>query len=274
MHQPPLTSSGPAQMALDDLHPAVWSSLHADLGRFVATDECLQSVCCDVVAGTRNFEIFEVLNVNQTDWCETSLNMTLCYNASGAGCLLGWDVSNSNGIIACICLVWLIALATTLHARRWGAGVLEESKCCNCFSIRTDRVKQANATAQPMLPAHQASNEQRESTRPSRAAKLRPSVRAFERKGSAKGDALTDAVTELRLERAAEIFKRELRVTGSNPIEVLDAACVECGVSEALATAGLTDLERAARCFKALGLKKDANDVLGLPEKVRLPDHI
>lgn len=109
-------------MLLDQLHPAIWPNAHADLSRLLTTDECLLSHCCGIVAGTQSSTLFLVLDVNQTRWCEASLNLTLCDGprASSDRCVEFWNVSNSQGCVVCICTVWLLALLIALHARWLG----------------------------------------------------------------------------------------------------------------------------------------------------------
>ena len=48
--------------------------------------------------------------------------------------------------------------------------------------------------------------------------------------------------------QAAEVFKRELNVKGTNLLEVVDAACEALGVSPD----GLNAMEKAARCWEVL----------------------
>ena len=50
------------------------------------------------------------------------------------------------------------------------------------------------------------------------------------------------------LVQAAEVFKRELNVKGTNLLEVVDAACEALGVSPD----GLNAMEKAARCWEVL----------------------
>ena len=161
-----LTPPAVAQMYLDDLHPAIWPSAHSDLSRLVTTDQCMLSHCCDIVAGTQSSSLFEVMNVNQTLWCEASLNLTLCYDTSGwprpssEGCSGFWDVSNRNGCIVGICAVWLLTLVITLHARWLGARLAGETACCKCGGL----LGQPGAQ-QPKIQK-QASEAQRAATRP------------------------------------------------------------------------------------------------------------
>ena len=74
------------------------------------TDECLLSHCCGIVAGTQSSTLILVLDVNQTRWCEASLNLTLCDGprASSDRCVEFWNASNSQGCVVCICTVFCL----------------------------------------------------------------------------------------------------------------------------------------------------------------------
>ena len=50
------------------------------------------------------------------------------------------------------------------------------------------------------------------------------------------------------LARLAQLFKTELKVSGENVAEVVDAACVQLGVAK-----GLPLVEKGRRCWEALG---------------------
>ena len=72
--------------------------------------------------GHSNRTLILVLDVNQTRWCEASLNLALCDGprASSDRCVEFWNASNSQGCVVCICTVWLLALLIALHARWLG----------------------------------------------------------------------------------------------------------------------------------------------------------
>ena len=139
-------------MATDNLQPLVWPSLHSELSRMVNTDECMLSHCCDIIL--HNIPDRDLRVVNETDWCHANLNMTMCdINMIASSCYRGSDV---NGLLGCFvgyCAVWLLALATALHARRWGAQVMKETKCC-LFSGAGGEAKAATAkdTAAAVAP--------------------------------------------------------------------------------------------------------------------------
>ena len=134
-------------MATDNLQPLVWPSLHSELSRMVNTDECMLSHCCDIIL--HNIPDRDLRVVNETDWCHANLNMTMCIGdhppvLPRSSCNGGWDV---NGFFVCIvgyCAVWSLALCTALHARRWGAQVMKETKCC-LFSGAGGEAKAATA---------------------------------------------------------------------------------------------------------------------------------
>ena len=73
----------------------------------------------------------------------------------------------------------------------------------------------------------------------------------------AKAVPLNDVVYQLKLERAAEILKRQIGVQGSSPAEVLDAACHELRVHPETAGLRLSDVDRMGRCFEKLRLEKE-----------------
>ena len=118
-------------MMTDNLQPLVWPSLHSELSRMVNTDECMLSYCCDIILHNN----IDLRVINETDWCHANLNMTMCKGDHSpllppSSCIRGVDV---NGFFLCIvgyCAVWSLALATALHARRWGAQVMKETDCC------------------------------------------------------------------------------------------------------------------------------------------------
>ena len=126
-----------------NLHPLVWPSLHSELSRMVATDECMLSFCCELVL--HHIPDSDLRVVNETDWCHANLNMTMCDgDMIASSCYGGVD---GNGFFLCIvgyCAVWLLALATALHARRWGAQVMKETNCC-LFSGAGGAAKAATA---------------------------------------------------------------------------------------------------------------------------------
>ena len=83
-----------------------------------------------------------MLDVNQTRWCEASLNLTLCDGprASSDRCVEFWNVSNSQGCVVCICTVWLLALLIALHARWLGLSLAKAyprltNLCRKCEAI-------------------------------------------------------------------------------------------------------------------------------------------
>ena len=120
-------------MFLDHLHPAVWPNAHSDLSRFVTTDECLLTHCCGIVAGTQSSTLFEVMRVNQTRWCEGSLNLTLCHgepppSPSSDRCFEFWDVGRSNACVVCIGIIWSLAGIAALHAFRLGSMLAGEAR--------------------------------------------------------------------------------------------------------------------------------------------------
>ena len=134
-------------MMTDNLHPLVWPSLHSELSRMVATDECMLSYCCHIIL--HHIPDRDLRVINETDWCHANLNMTICKGdhpplLPRSSCNGGVDV---NGFFVCIvgyCAVWLLALCTALHARRWGAQVMKETKCC-LFSGAGGEAKAATA---------------------------------------------------------------------------------------------------------------------------------
>ena len=127
----------------DDRQPLVWPSLHSELSRMVATDECMQSYCCQL--SLHHIPDRDLRDVNETDWCQANLNMTMCDgDMISSSCYGGVD---GNGFFVCIvgyCAVWSLALCTTLHARRWGAQVMKETNCC-LFSGAGGEAKAATA---------------------------------------------------------------------------------------------------------------------------------
>ena len=141
---------------MGNLHPLIWPSLHSELSRMVATDECMLSFCCELVL--HHIPDRDLRVVNETDWCHANLNMTMCKGDHSpllppSSCIRGVDV---NGFFLCIvgyCAVWSLALATALHARRWGAQVMKETNCC-LFSGAGGEAKAATAkvAAAPAVP--------------------------------------------------------------------------------------------------------------------------
>ena len=83
-----------------------------------------------------------MLDVNQTRWCEASLNLALCDGprASSDRCVEFWNASNSQGCVVCICTVWLLALLIALHARWLGLSLAKAyprltNLCRKCEAI-------------------------------------------------------------------------------------------------------------------------------------------
>ena len=120
-------------MITDNRQPLVWPSLHSELSRMVATDECMLSHCCQIML----HEIPEryLRAVNETDWCHANHNMTLCKGdhpprLPQSSCYGGFDVDGLRNCFVGYCVVWSFALATVLHARRWGGKVMNETACC------------------------------------------------------------------------------------------------------------------------------------------------
>ena len=69
------------QMVTNQMQPLVWPSLHNDLSRLVATDECMLTYCCGLVnlntAGQERYADF-LRVVNETDWCMANLDLGIC----------------------------------------------------------------------------------------------------------------------------------------------------------------------------------------------------
>ena len=137
----------------DNLQPLVWPSLHSELSRMVVTDECMLSHCCEIMLDRVPDYQLRVMGVNETDWCHANLNMTMCdINMIASSCYRGSDV---NGLLGCFvgyCAVWLLALATALHARRWGAQVMKETNCCLLPGGAEAKAATAKDTAAAVAP--------------------------------------------------------------------------------------------------------------------------
>ena len=140
-------------MVRDKLQPLVWPSLHSELSGLVVTEECMLSHCCDIMM--QLVPAYELNVLNETDHCQSNLNMTRCSTGRPrpSSCYWGWDVNALFGCFVGFCAVWLLALATALHARRWGAQVMKETKCC-LFSGAGGEAKAAPAkdTAAAVAP--------------------------------------------------------------------------------------------------------------------------
>ena len=142
----------------DNRQPLVWPSLHSELSRMVATDECMLSHCCEIVLhDIPDRHLSRQLRapiINETDWCHANLNMTMCdVDMIASSCYRGNDVNGLRNCFVGYCVVWSLALATVLHARRWGAQVMKETKCC-LFSGAGGEAKAAPAkdTAAAVAP--------------------------------------------------------------------------------------------------------------------------
>ena len=131
------------QIITNQMQPLVWPSLHADLGRLVVTDECFLAYCYE--------EGWE-----GGCWDEYPGSIwDCCYG--GHGGFVGFTVGSL--------IVWLLALATTLHARRWGASVMNETECCLLGGGGRARTRPtARLMETPLLP-RQASMDQADAVR-------------------------------------------------------------------------------------------------------------
>ena len=137
---------------MGNLHPLIWPSLHSELSRMVVTDECMLSFCCQLVL--HHIPDRYLRAVNETDWCLANLNMTLCdLDMISSLCYGPYDVDGLFGCFVGYCVVWSLALATALHARRWGAQVMKETNCC-LFAGAGSEAKTATAkdTAAAVAP--------------------------------------------------------------------------------------------------------------------------
>ena len=122
-------------MMRDKLQPLVWPSLHSELSGLVVTEECMLSHCCDSMLHHIPDDHWSWRVLNDTDWCHANLNMTMCNGdhppvLPPSSCYGGWDVDGFRGCFVGYCAACTLALATALHARRWGAQVMKETNCC------------------------------------------------------------------------------------------------------------------------------------------------
>ena len=141
------------QMMTNSLQPLVWPSLHSELSRMVNTDECMLSHCCDIILHNN----IDLRVINETDWCHANLNMTMCKGdhpplLPPRSCIWAVDVNGFNYCLVGYCAVWSLALCTALHARRWGAQVMKETKCC-LFSGAGGEAKAATTAKVAAAPA-------------------------------------------------------------------------------------------------------------------------
>ena len=133
-------------MATDNLQPLVWPSLHSELSGMVNTDECMLSHCCDIILHNN----IDLRVINETDWCHANLNMTMCMITSS--CYGPYDIDGIRGCLVGNFVVWSLALATALHARRWGAQVMKETSCCLFSGGAEAKATTAKDTAAAVAP--------------------------------------------------------------------------------------------------------------------------
>jgi len=141
-------------MMRDNLQPLVWPSLHSELSGLVVTEECMLSHCCDIMMQSVPTEFMNVLN--ESDLCQSNFNMTRCSRgrSSPSSCYFGWDANGLRGCFVGYFVVLSLALATALHARRWGAQVMKETNCCLFSGAggEANKAATAKATAAAVAP--------------------------------------------------------------------------------------------------------------------------